>query len=365
MDPLVSVIIPTRTRPAKLRTCLDLLANQKDDTPPFEVLVALDGPCPESQSECAKHRPGLEVVLVVAPRHGIAVAKNYAIDMARGTILLLINDDILPEPGFVAAHSSAHQAGERLAPGPVMVVGHSPWVMPPSASLFDRLLAQSSMIFFYDQMIAEDGTVLGDRDRDWGYRHAWNLNLSLPTCLAREVGGFCPAIANCCYEDIELAWRIAQSREGGVPVLFRPEARAPHDHHYTPASYLEREYRLGYSAYGFAKASPGCAKSVFGLELDSVDELAYAARFIAHEGRAEPSLRRSLESLASIPAAAIGVGPQAITLLKTLEQQQIMLKRLAFRRGLIFAAEGGHIEGLFHPSDRLPTCAPLAQQASS
>jgi glycosyltransferase involved in cell wall biosynthesis len=325
--------------------------------------VALDGPCAASASVCEEPRPALEVIAFEAPRQGIAVAKNAAIERARGRLLLFINDDILPGPDFIAAHAQAHDQLDRAGRPPAMILGHSPWVMPHDATLFDRLLAQSSMVFFYDRMITEGGTPLDDRERDWGFRHAWNLNLSLPASLAREAGGFCPAIANCCYEDIEFAWRVSHSADHAVPVLFRPEARAPHDHRYTPSGYLDREYRLGYSAYGFAKASPSCAREVFGLELDSVDELAYAARFIAHEERAEPRLREAFESLTTLPAESTGQGSQASNMLRLIEQQQLLLKRLIFRRGLIHAAEGGTIEGLFHPADGLETACPFASHA--
>jgi glycosyltransferase involved in cell wall biosynthesis len=351
MDPSVSIIIPTRDRPEQLRACLECLGSQRPGTPPFEVVVALDGPCEASRGVCREAAASPDLVLLEAPRRGIAVAKNAAIDAARGRLLLLINDDVLPEPGFVAAHVEAHDERDRAGRAPAMVLGHSPWVLPTDASLFDRLLAHSSMVFFYDRMISEEGRPLSERDRDWGFRHAWNLNLSVPAATVREAGGFCPAIANCCYEDIELAWRIDRSAEGGVPVLFRPEARAPHDHRYTPAGYLEREFRLGYSAFGFAKASPECAREVFGCAIDSVDELAYAARFVAHEQRAESRLREGFDSLATMSADAIGPGEEGSKLLRLIEQQHLLLKRLAFRRGLIHAAQGGAIPGCFHPSD--------------
>ncbi|MFI4855272.1 MAG: glycosyltransferase family 2 protein [Phycisphaerales bacterium JB065] len=363
MDPILSVIIPTRARPEKLRACLDLLSAQSPSTPPFEVLVALDGPCAASASVCQEPRPPLELLAFEAPRQGIAVAKNAAIERARGRLLLFINDDILPDPGFIAAHAAAHDELDRTGRAPAMILGHSPWVLPPDATLFDRLLAHSSMVFFYDRMITEGGTPLDDRERDWGFRHAWNLNLSLPATLAREAGGFCPAIANCCYEDIEFAWRVRQTADRPVPVLFRPEALAPHDHRYTPSGYLDREFRLGYSAYGFAKASPQCAREVFGIEIDGVDELAYAARFIAHEERAEPRLREAFESLTTLPANAAGQGDHASKMLRLLEQQQLLLKRLIFRKGLIHAAEGGTIEGLFHPADALDTALPFKAHA--
>lgn len=364
MDPLVSVIIPTRGRPEKLRACLRCLSGQHPSTPRFEVIVSLDGACEASRRVCEEHWAGFDLVPVEAPRQGIAVAKNWAIERSRGRLLLLINDDILPEAGFVAAHARAHAEREATGLGEAMVLGHSPWMVPEDASLFDRLLAQSSMVFFYDQMITPEGVVLGERDRDWGFRHAWNLNLSVSASLAREVGGFCPAIANCCYEDLEFAWRVNGARDGGVPVLFRPEALAPHDHRYTPKGFLERERRLGYSAFGFAKASPACAREVFGLEIDGVDELAYSARFLGHEGRAEERLRRAFGGLVELPASSIPGGEDGLKLLKLLEQQQVMLRRIVFRRGLIEAGEGARIDGLFHPSDGLPTRSALAGAAS-
>ena len=363
MDPLVSVVIPTRGRPEKLRACLDRLSRQSASTPRFEVIVSLDGPCDASSAVCADDWAGFDLVLIEAPREGIAVAKNCAIEASRGRFLLLINDDILPEPGFVSAHAAAH--AERASGGSpeAMILGHSPWLIPDDASLFDRLLAQSSMVFFYDQMISPGGDLLGERDRDWGYRHAWNLNLSVSTSLAHEAGGFCPAIANCCYEDLEFAWRVNRTREQGVPVLFRPEALAPHDHLYKPEGFLERERRLGYSAFGFAKASPACAEEVFGLEIDRADELAYAARFLGHEGRAEQRLRDAFGSLTGLSAEALPEGDAGSQLLKLLEQQQVMLRRIVFRRGLIEAAEGAVIPGLFHPADGLPTRPPLLGHA--
>lgn len=365
MDPLVSVILPTRERPEKLRACLDLLARQEPDSPPFEVLVSLDGPCEASREVIQSHTGLRHLTVTEAPRQGIAVAKNQAIERATGRLLLFINDDVLPSASFVSSHALAHSDRENRGLGDAMVLGHSPWVMPEGATLFDRLMAQSSLVFFYDQMITELDEVSAPRDHDWGFRHAWNLNLSVRASLVREAGGFCPAIANCCYEDIELAWRMNRCRDGGVPVLFRPEASAPHDHRYTPDGYLEREHRLGYAAYGFAKASPECALEVFGCELDAVDELAYAARFIEHEQGAEKRLLASFRDLAGLPADAIARGDTARKLLKSLEQQAILLRRLAFRRGLILAAEGGRIEGLFHPADGLETPPPLRPHAQA
>jgi len=250
-----SIVIPTRDRPGALRRCLQRLAAQEG--PAFETIVVLDGPDGASAEVAATFAAELDLTVIEAERRGIAFAKNRAVEIARGGLLLLLNDDVLPAPGFVGAHVRAHE--ERGSEGPAMVVGHSPWVVQEPDTLFALLLRSSSMIFFYDRMIDASGRVLAERDHDWGFRHAWNLNCSVSTEAVRAVGGFAEAVANCCYEDVELAYRI--TRRFGAPVLFRPEAEAAHDHPYTPRKYLDREHRLGYSALGFALASP----EAFGL----------------------------------------------------------------------------------------------------
>lgn len=209
------------------------------------------------------------------------------------------------------------------------------------------------MIFFYDRMIGPDGAPTRPHHHDWGWRHAWNLNLSLRADLARAVGGFDAAIANCCYEDVEFAWRF--TRRFAAPVLFRPDAVAEHDHPYTPADYLRREFRLGYSAWGFAHANPACAAEVFRRDMTSSDAVAEArAALEADEPRAR-SWRAWFESLHEQPALP-GVD------LSDLYREHLPLKRFEFRRGLLAAAEGEVIEGLF-PATARPAAATIPSDA--
>lgn len=349
-----SVIIPTRGRGSQLAACLGCLVDQ-GGAPPFEVVVVFDGADEAGERVASSFAGRLGVRAVTAERLGIAHAKNVGIESARGELLIFVNDDVLPEPEFIARHAAAHGAG-GVARGGGMVVGHSPWVVRAGESVFDRLLRTTSMVFFYDRMIDEVGRALAPADHDWGFRHAWNLNLSVRRAWALEVGGFRPAIANCCYEDVEFAWRVV--RRYGAGVLFEPRARAPHDHTYTPEGYLDREWRLGYSAYGFAAAAGACARELFGRDLLSEEELRYAAGFVDRESRAETALIQGFLGLASFPAAALaGVWERAI--LEVMYGQHLLLKRLAFRRGLLAAARGERSEGLFLPEDGLETGAPL------
>ncbi|HBS29409.1 MAG TPA: hypothetical protein DEB06_08160 [Phycisphaerales bacterium] len=348
--PLISVIVPTRNRAGALTRLLERLTVQTMAPERFEVIVVHDGPDEASSGAALAFAPRLAVTDLTAPRLGVSAARNEALAHARGGIVLLLNDDVLPAPDLLEVHRRAHDERGDSAP-PALVLGHSPFVEQPapSATLFDRLMERTGAVFFYDRMIDARGRVLRPADHDWGYRHAWTLNLSFPARVARLAGGFRPAIANWCYEDVEFAWRA--SRTLGSPVLFRPGALAPHDHRLSPADYLAREHRLGYSAPGFALAAPDCARELFGREV-LTEEAWYARAFIERESRDEPRHARAFEAMCAL-SASLAEGPTGEAILGLASAQHLALKRLAFRRGLIDALDGRRIEGLFLPSDGL------------
>lgn len=346
----ISAIIPTRNRAHQLRSSLDRLARQDFDRDRFEVVVALDGPDSESSAVVAGFSGRLNFQLITAERLGIAHVKNEAIKAARGSLLVLLNDDVLPDSNFLAEHAAAH-ARPRAARN-ALIVGHSPFLVSEDATptVFDEVMRRTSMVFFYDRMIDEQGRATKPFEHDWGFRHAWNLNLSLRKDVAELVGGFNPAIANCCYEDIEFAWRAA--RIAGAAVLFHPGARAPHDHRYTPRAYLDREWRLGYSAFGFAEASPDCAHEVFRADLRSEAERAFAHRFVEREAGTAGDSAGAFDSLASLPAATLRPD-QALTLARAGFAAGLMARRMAFFRGFLAACAGERVEGLFLPPNAL------------
>lgn len=357
LSPAISVVIPTRARPGPLARCISALAGQTLAPRAIQIIVVFDGPA--EPSRVLPDHPGL--ITITAPRLGNAHAKNVGIEAARAPVVLFLNDDVLPAPGLLAAHLDAHAPAPRPS-APAMVLGHSPFVRRDDDTLFHRLIRETSMVFFYDRMIDRHGRSLQPADHDWGYRHAWTLNLSVPREALLEVGGFRPALANCCYEDVELGWRL--SRELGAPLLFRPDAAAPHDHRFTPEAYLDREHRLGYSAFGFAHAAPDCARHLFGRDILAPDEVAYAWAFLEHEAGREADQLRAFAATARMPASAadLGASGDSRPMQDLCYTQHVPLKKLAFRRGFMHAASGGRLRGLFHPADALPV-EPLLRAA--
>lgn len=247
----LTVAIPSCGRSEKLARLLDSLSTQTLARNRFEVIVGFDGrTCPVDHED---------VRVLKLPKAGPAATRNAIIEQARGSVLLLLNDDVAAKPDLLECHLAAHdEAG--LSAGEDLVLGSAPWVVPADDTLFDRMVRETSMVFFYNTM--NDTS----RQRDWGFRHAWTLNLSLRTKLAREFP-FGEGLTRAMFEDLEWAYRLAGARSSRV--LYRPEAVVEHDHRYTPEGYLERERALGAQALELARVNPECAQEIFRTDVTS------------------------------------------------------------------------------------------------
>lgn len=328
--PLVSVIIPTNRPWAVIEPCLRALAQPSDDKHEMEVLLVYNG-APPPQDVLTQDWPfALRVGYLAAPN--IGAAKNWALDRAQGAWILLLNDDVLPMPGFISAHLEAHRRVAR----PAMVLGRSPWRSYPDETVFDRMIQTTSMVFFYDQL----------RPHEWcNYRHAWNLNLSIPRAVLGD-RRFDEALGPFFFEDLELAWRL--EIESGVRVYYAPEAGAVHDHRYTFGGYFEREFALGEAAVRLWNANRDCFRSTYGADLDETF-LEYARRYVAVEGRREEQLRRRLAAIARRPLTDLADSADVRDeIVQALYAAHLPLKRLAFRRGLLAAAARATVHSAEH-----------------
>lgn len=321
----------------------------------FEVVVALDGPDPASLGVCDKAKAaGLDLRVVEGSRDGYMVARNRALKVARGQLVISINDDVRPAANFVEAHLAAHDEGRTKGLRLCIISGDSPWITHEPDRVFDRLIRETSMVFFYPVMekaVREE--LEATRWRDWGFRHAWGLNTSIPMWALREVGPYAEYAGKYGYEDVEMVHRICHrfgpdsagvSKIGNVtanvPVLYRPEACAPHDHRMQPLDYLTREYRLGYTAWSFARVSSRCARELFrrDLTVEPEKELERALRHVAEKREAAQEAARLLEQSATIPAAEADV--MAGFAIDAAYQAHLPAKRWMWQFGLADALRG-------------------------
>lgn len=312
-----SVILPTCGRAEKLNRCLDALARQRlraGDS--IEVIVAEDGAV-EAERDASVTASG-NVTRIRLARVGVSAARNAAIDRAGGELLLFINDDCYPDEDWAARHIAA----QRRPGAPAMVVGRTDWMSWPDPTVMDGLVRDTSMIFFYDKM-ADGGR--------YGFRHFWTCNASVPTSVARSVGGFDERIRPYLFDDVEFAWRV--ERCAGPGVLFEASARATHDHRVSWEGYLERECSLGRMAARLADANPACFTELFGYE-DSLRMRRDFETWLEIDGGDHVRLERQSAESMTAPLPDDESWPAARDLLYA---AHLPVKRRRFRQGFVEA----------------------------
>jgi hypothetical protein len=96
---VVSVIIPTRNRPALLRAALASLLQQSR---PVDQIIVVDDASDSAEwiPAALAMSPVIEVVREERNR-GVSAARNHGLDRARGDYLMFLDDDDLVAPRFV------------------------------------------------------------------------------------------------------------------------------------------------------------------------------------------------------------------------------------------------------------------------
>jgi len=223
--PELSVVIPTLGRPAILARALERLANQVG-APDFEVIVVADAAEQDISHVsviAAGHRFGQ------AERPGVSAARNHGLRIARAPLVLFLGDDILAEPGLLAAHAAAHarQSDEDEA---VAVQGHVRWADELGRTPFMDFLDEGRWQFDFPR---ED-----EFDAGWGRFYACNLSVKRSFVIAS--GGFDESFT-WGYEELELACRL---RDRGLALRWAPWARAEHLHRPEIAAWEDRMRRV-------------------------------------------------------------------------------------------------------------------------
>ncbi len=314
----ISIIIPTNRAADVVTPCLAALARQEFDPRAMEVIVVHngDGPQPHWPAEAWP----FSLATLHVDRASASSARNAGLDRARGALVLFLNDDVVPEPGMVAAHVRAHRGLER----PGLVLGRCDWPQYADETVFDRMVHTTSMLFFYDKM---------EPHRWYGFRHAWTLNLSLRRDQAEAVRF--DERFRVYYEDLEWAYRLRE--RFGLEVWYEPAARALHDHRHTLEDYLAHERHMGRTARLLWEVNPACFREIFASDLDD-GYVAYCRRFVEIEGRREEEMLASLRAVVTRRPAELAANAEALAaLIAALYVAHLPLKRLAFRRGLVDA----------------------------
>jgi peptidoglycan/xylan/chitin deacetylase (PgdA/CDA1 family)/GT2 family glycosyltransferase len=218
----VSVIIPSAGHAASLKSCLDSLRPQKIEGV-IEVIVALDGAA-ATRTEAIQHLrarndwPWPLRWIDLEVQGGPAAARNRAVAEAKGSYLIFLDDDMVAEPDFVAAHL------ELLAQNPhTAIIG----------AIKTRCVGYGGAYRYWIQRFWEQRHQRLTLKPVTNFEECFSGNIAIAAEVARRIGGFDESIPTC--EDIE--WGLRLQREG-VRLLYGARALAIQHFRKAPAQHM-------------------------------------------------------------------------------------------------------------------------------
>lgn len=209
-DPPLAVVLPSRNRRDMLAAVLEGLAGQTYPSDRFEVVLVLDGSTDASAAMARALEVPYPLRIIEQERCGVAASRNRAAREAQAPVLVFLDDDIVPDPGLLAAHARAH----RLAPRPQVTVGYCPPVIRRPTFWAHELRA-----WWEDHY-----RLLGQPNHRWMFIDYGSGNSSLPRSLFLDVGGFDDRFRGR-REDWELALRLLAA---GALFAYEPAAVGKH-----------------------------------------------------------------------------------------------------------------------------------------
>jgi glycosyltransferase involved in cell wall biosynthesis len=223
----ISIVVPTRDRPAQLARCLAALGGE------HEIVVVDDGSRDRATLDrVLEGHPGTRVIR--AAGRGPATARNLGARAASGEVVCFTDDDCEPGPGWAQALAGAAKAGGAAA-------GRTVW--PPGAPAPVRA----------SQTIVEHLT-LSSLDA-----HRGRLGFA-PTCnlaVARDALGSLPfdeRFPAAAGEDRDWSERAGAA---GLAPVYVPEAVVVHRQQLDAAGFARQQYGYGRGAARYRAAARG------------------------------------------------------------------------------------------------------------
>ncbi len=244
-----SVIIPTYQRRDVVCASVAALAKQEFGGA-FEVIVVVDGSTDGTAEALRRLSVPFSLTVLEQSNQGASEARNHGASMARGEILLFLDDDMESDPRLLIEHDQSHRTGADV------VLGHIPLHpdSPPS--------------------------VLRQGVCDWAERRARRLSVAGATLTLQDLltgqmslrketfaraGGFdtdftCGGTFG--NEDVDFGYRLLQR---GEHIVFNPAAISWQKYIVRPSQYLRQYRHAGRADVVFARKHPDQAKTIFTL----------------------------------------------------------------------------------------------------
>lgn len=223
----ISVVIPTYNRAKLLVNTIPALASQHVDPDlDYEVLFVSNGSTDNTEGvmhDAIERWPGRFRYWRINPTGGPSAPRNHGIRAAEGDVIVILDDDVLPEPDLVLAFADFHRRHPALTDA---AIGEA---YVPQNLLADPM--SKFHIFPYDELRTLPRL---------NYLHFWTCNVSLKREFMLNHGMFDESFLY--YEDILCGHKLEQA---GMQLHFCPEARGQHLHQMTAAGLPAKGRFLG------------------------------------------------------------------------------------------------------------------------
>lgn len=284
--PRISIVIPTRDRPAELRLCLEGFSRQTANPDTFELVIVDDGSSVDLVPVVAEFAGCVRIELIKIEHGGISVARNAALARARAPFLILYDDDQRPFATLVDYCIDFHHRNAAVGETALLPFRLDPMFDgdPAAAWVFDRMVS----------FPATPGWQTQPSSWFWGGAITCKRDI-FEGCL------FDPGYK--WVEDFEIARRLA--RRLPLRVFYESADTGTMIRRVTIPQFLKRQFLLSYYRCMLARAHPqfqfGCGPydrpADYVMEPGRLAPMLSSARALERSAR---STQRSLELVRTI-----------------------------------------------------------------
>ena len=209
--PALSIVIPTLGRAEALEEVLAAIASQDHGALGVETLVVLDANAPRRPTVQMTPPEGAGLRVLRASVPGASGARNAGWRAAASSLILFLDDDVIPAPTLIAEHLNWH--AEHPEPE-TAVLGRVIWSRRVKRTPFMRWLERGIQ---FDYQAFSEGEV--------GWWRLYSCNLSMKREMLERVDGFDESRFPYGYEDTELARRLSLQ---GLRLMYNRAAVGEH-----------------------------------------------------------------------------------------------------------------------------------------
>jgi glycosyltransferase involved in cell wall biosynthesis len=226
----ISVIIPTYNRSSLLKETLDALCRQTAAHSIGEIVIVSDGSTDSTEEMVNGFSDRLPIRYFQQTKSGVSRARNRGLRETSSSIVLLLDDDVVPSPQLIEEHVKFHT---ETPDAEAVLLGYVVWHPKVHITPFMRWYGEYGALFGY--------AMLKD-NQPAPARFLYTCNISFKTKFILAHDGFNEALT--VLEDHELGYRLAKS---GMRMIFR---KAPLGYHNQAFSFRQACLRLEHYSTG-------------------------------------------------------------------------------------------------------------------